>query len=47
MKQREDKMIADQRTEYVAPSISLILISKDIITESHDDPNMGEWDTEV
>ena len=46
MKQYKEKKVANQRDEYVSPIVSLIMISGDIITESHDDPNMGEWDTE-
>ena len=46
MKQCEKNKITDQRNEYVSPIVNLIIISRDIITESHDDPNMGEWDTE-
>ena len=32
---------------YVEPQIDIIVISNDIITESHFDPNMGEWDTDI
>ena len=32
---------------YTEPQIDLIVLSTDVITESHFDPNMGEWDTDM
>lgn len=34
------------KTEYVSPKITTLFLKNDVITESHFDPNMGEWDTE-
>jgi hypothetical protein len=34
------------RDNYVSPKVSIISLKGDILTESHFDPNMGEWDTE-
>ena len=39
--------MAEQVSEYISPSITIIRIGIYVITESHNDPNMGEWDTEV
>lgn len=47
MKQRGENKMAEQVSEYISPSITIIRIGRDVITESHNDPNMGEWDTEV
>ena len=37
----------DEACMYVKPRIEIIFVSNDIITESHFDPNMGEWDTDI
>lgn len=47
MKQRDENTMVTQGAEYTSPSITVIHIGKDVITESHFDPNMGEWDTEA
>ena len=47
MKQLGENKMAAQGAEYISPSITIIRIGRDVITESHNDPNMGEWDTEV
>ena len=31
---------------YERPEIVIIYLDEDIITASHHDPNMGEWDTD-
>lgn len=38
--QRKD----DLKIEYVSPKINIVSLKTDIITESHFDPNAGEWD---
>ena len=35
-----------QKINYVSPLVSVISVNIDILTDSHNDPNMGEWDTE-
>ena len=47
MKQIEERKISTARSEYTAPSVTLIEINTDVITTSSGDPNMGEWDTEI
>ena len=47
MKQRDEVKMVNQGVEYTSPSITVVRIGRDVITESHNDPNMGEWDTEV
>ena len=50
MKQRDENMIVIQGAEYSSPVITVMSIVRDVITESsgsHNDSNMGEWDTEV
>ena len=40
------KETAQTKSVYEAPAITLLNTqSTDIITESHFDPNMGEWDS--
>ncbi len=47
MNQRAEIITAADKAAYSSPSISIVNIANDIITESHNDPNMGEWDTEI
>ena len=47
MKQNELYVSDNSRVTYVTPTVKVISIKGDIITESHFDPNMGEWDTEA
>ena len=46
MKQNETRGRDIAKDNYVSPTISIVAINGDILTESHYDPNMGEWDTE-
>lgn len=34
------------KDNYVSPTVDIVDLNGDILTESHFDPNMGEWDTE-
>lgn len=34
------------KDNYVSPTVDIVALNGDILTESHFDPNMGEWDTE-
>lgn len=34
------------KLHYTSPCVSEITVDRDILTESHNDPNMGEWDTD-
>ena len=36
----------NDKIQYLSPSVTVITLDRDIITESHSDPNMGEWDTD-
>ena len=47
MKKRDESTKVTQEAEYTHPIITVIRIGRDVITESHNDSNMGEWDTEV
>lgn len=40
-------LTCDKKSDYVSPSIDIILFENDVITLSHIDPNMGEWDTDL
>ena len=46
MKKKELKVVDRIKDDYVSPKVSIISLKGDILTESHFDPNMGEWDTE-
>ena len=46
MKSTEKEKTSISKAVYSSPSITEIRIHTDILTESYDDPNMGEWDTE-
>ena len=37
----------EEKHIYESPEIDIILLDKDVITLSHFDPNMGEWDTNI
>ena len=47
MRHPQENILAEQKAVYATPSVTVIRISTDVITESHADPNMGEWDTEI
>ena len=36
-----------RKLQYSSPSVYKITVDRDIVTESHNDPNMGEWDTQL
>ena len=36
-----------RKLQYSSPSVCKITVDRDIVTESHNDPNMGEWDTQL
>ena len=40
-------VVSNEKSSYEAPKIDIVFLTDDIITESHRDPNMGEWDTDI
>lgn len=43
----ETRTTFEERLSYETPKVDVIVFSNDVITESHFDPNMGEWDTDL
>ena len=46
MKMTSDFQNVNNKLQYCSPSVCIIAPTSDILTESYNDPNMGEWDTE-
>ncbi|MBP3376301.1 MAG: hypothetical protein J6L83_06010 [Clostridia bacterium] len=44
--QTKKKTEVVNKATYISPLIQIIDQTRDIITESADDPNQGEWDVE-
>ena len=43
----ENNVSTEKRFIYESPRVDIVLLQHDIITESHIDLNMGEWDTDL
>ena len=43
----ENNVTVEKRFSYESPRVDIVLLQTDIITESHIDRNMGEWDTDL